>query len=815
VPPGTCQNKDDTYLGSSGYRKIPGNTCKGGVDKAAKVKRPCTETRPKDGKVSHVIHNFESKIIFHEYFSNSQTILIQLADDTVWQSSNDGYSWAQPVKDKKFLAVSLHPYDDRRAYLIGNDRQIHYTTDTGASWSTFKTPMDPNTLNIPLLDFHPTRPDWLIYTGSAGCTDTISTNCHTVAYYSTNHGSSWHQVESYVRSCQWARDTQLKIDERLILCESYKNKQGSQKSGEHNPIQLVAGRDYYRKKQVLFESIVGMATFSEYLLVAKLQEDKSTLSLQVSLNGIDYAEAQFPPGMRIDNHAYTILESNTDAVFLHMTLSNVAGREWGSLFKSNSNGTYYGLSIEHVNRNGRGYVDFEKMVGLDGIVLANVVANADQVEVTGRKKIQTRITHNDGGSWRALNPPARDSLGRKYDCSSVSCTLQLHGYTERRDPKATYSSPSAVGLMIAVGNVGEELAEYDESDVFLTRDGGFTWEEVHKDAHLWEFGDSGSILVLVNDEEATDHVLYSTDEGISWNSYSFGEKLRVSTIQTVPQDTSRRFFLVAQRPGESGKSVLVHLDFSAISQRQCKLDLEDPNNDDFEIWSPSQNREEKCLFGRQTQYHRRVREADCFVGKQIEQLKKVIKNCTCTASDFECEYNHIRNSKDECVLVPGATALDINTMEEQCVGDAEFWYERTAYRKMQYSSCEGGNRIDRGAKHACPGLIRAGSLGAFFWASIVILPFGIAGLAGWWYVTKGSRTGAIRLGEHRAYGGTATSALNTLASVPYFILGVVSALWTAVEMRIPFIQDLFRRRSPYRAVPVDDDAELLGDYEDD
>ena len=36
-----------------------------------------------------------------------------------------------------------------------------------------------------------------------------------------------------------------------------------------------------------------------------------------------------------------------------------------------------------------------------------------------------------------------------------------------------------------------------DSDTFLTRDAGLTWEEVHKDAHLWEFGDYGSIIVIV------------------------------------------------------------------------------------------------------------------------------------------------------------------------------------------------------------------------------------------------------------------------------------------------------------------------------
>ncbi len=250
-------------------------------------------------------------------------------------------------------------------------------------------------------------------------------------------------------------------------------------------------------------------------------------------------------------------------------MSDVAGSEWGSLFKSNSNGTYYNLAIDHVNRGPLGYVDFEKNIGLDGIIVINIVANPDTAAITGQKKLQTRISHNDGSSWKPMIPPARDSLGSEYDCTSTTCGLHLHGYTERRDPKATYTSPSAIGLMLAVGNVGEYLADYTDSDIFLTRDAGFTWEEVHKDAHMWEFGDSGSVLCLVNDEGPTDHVIYSIDEGLTWSEYTFDDSIRVKSIQTVPTDTSRKFTLIGNRPSEPDKSVIVYLDFSTISNRKC------------------------------------------------------------------------------------------------------------------------------------------------------------------------------------------------------------------------------------------------------
>lgn len=39
---------------------------------------------------------------------------------------------------------------------------------------------------------------------------------------------------------------------------------------------------------------------------------------------------------------------------------------------------------------------------------------------------------------------------------------------------------------------------------------------VQEGAHKYEFGDQGSILVVVDDEQATDHVHYSYDGGNSW-----------------------------------------------------------------------------------------------------------------------------------------------------------------------------------------------------------------------------------------------------------------------------------------------------------
>lgn len=812
IPTDMC-NKNipgEKYKGSSGYRLIPGNTCTkaGGVEKDKKVEKDCSEAQKPPGEVSHQTAFFKRPMVGNWYFKQAKTILIQLDDGTVYQSSNEGYSWISLMGGRYFIAVYMHEFSFDRAYLFTDKDEMYYTTDTAEQWLPMKLPTTPNGLGINLLSFHPLQSDWLIFTGWRDCEGNDVSNCHAEAFYTLDHGRNWFTIEKYVRTCTWARTSDLRIDARLILCESYRDKRGNQKSfGPENPLEFVEGSDLFKNKRKMFNSIVGFAKFSEYLLVAEVAPKTNSLDLQVSLDGRKFAMGQFPPGMSVNNHAYTVLESSTDSVFLHVTMSDKPGAEWGNVLKSNSNGTYYGLSLGTVNRNSRGYVDFEKMMGLDGIAVMNIVANPQEAEHTQKKKLQTRITHNDGGTWKPMTPPTKDSLGQRYGCQGTKCALHIHGYTERYDARAKYSSPSAIGLMMAVGNVGEYLAPYKDSDTFFTRDGGFTWEEVHKDAHLFEYGDSGSIIVIVNDEEPTDHVFFTTNEGISWREYKFSdEKYRIRSIVTVPSDTSRKFILLGHKANNRDTSVAVHLDFSAITNRKCILDSEHPDRDDFELWSPSEEREERCLFGRQVLYHRRLRDRDCFVGGQTKTPTRTVKNCPCVPSDFECEFNYVRNSSGECVLTPGALPLPD---DNSCPGDETVWYERTAYRKIPHSSCEGGNRLDRGPEHQCPGI---GSHGWLFWGFIIMLPIAFASLVGFYLKKHGFATGGIRLPEQGSYqrpwddGGV----LSTLASVPIVVVAVSKGLYARVSSVFPGrATGRYPTRGGYRSVAVDEDAQVL------
>jgi Sortilin, neurotensin receptor 3, C-terminal len=183
------------------------------------------------------------------------------------------------------------------------------------------------------------------------------------------------------------------------------------------------------------------------------------------------------------------------------------------------------------------------------------------------------------------------------------------------------------------------------------------------------------------------------------------------------------------------------------------------------------------------------------------------------------EYNHIRTSSGECVLAPGALALP---SDDSCMGDEDFWYERTAYRKIPKSLCVDGDRPDRGAEHICPGFRAHGTL---FWWTLLFVPFGFTALVAFWYYRRGGyRRGfvfsfsggaiesntflrTIRLSD--TYTFSDSGPLATLASIPWFIIGVAGIAWSYVES-LPFIpRSLFRSRRGYRHVPVDEDAQVL------
>ncbi|KAH8114005.1 hypothetical protein DFH11DRAFT_1877815 [Phellopilus nigrolimitatus] len=237
IPADVCRDASGTYMGSSGYRLIPGNTCdkSRGIVKDAKVQKDRSLAQPEEGEL---------------------------------------------FPDERFIVFYLHSHSNDRAYILTSSQKYYYTTDAGRSWKPLYAPLLPNSF------------------GATDCEGSAE-KCLAEARYSTDNGRNWRFVEE---------------------------------------LQLVGGAQFFSKK-VLFDRVIGFAKFSEFLIVAEYLQERQSLDLQVSLDGKNFATGVFPSTLRPQKHTYTILQSSTKSVFMHLTTSEFPSPYWGVVKKSNGNGT--------------------------------------------------------------------------------------------------------------------------------------------------------------------------------------------------------------------------------------------------------------------------------------------------------------------------------------------------------------------------------------------------------------------------------------------------------------------------------------------
>lgn len=644
-----CKDPDDTYMGSSGFRLIPGNDCdrnaEGAVSLDEEKERSCKEgfKTPASGDIQKEITPFKAEA-FVEYFylernevnrdDDDEAIVMRTDENKVYLTRDGGKNWETILEGEEITGIYPHQHFNDRCFFLTKGKKVHYTINRGKTFGSFEAPEKPTEDKLQKLGFHPRYKEWLIWTGAV-CEGT----CHNVAFFSQDLGYTWEHQLRYVGKCEFIKEEGSGGGtDKLVYCEQHKDEVLTE------PKQLKYSTNWFADAETPFQDIIDFATMAEFIVVAARSPDnEDALSCHTSVDGTNFTEAQFPPKFVVETQqAYTVLDSSTHAVFLHVTVNNKDDAEYGAIIKSNSNGTSYVMSLQGASRNHRGYVDFEKMLGLEGVILVNQVTNIEEANEGRPKRLRTVITHNDGATWGPLQAPEKDAEGRPFNCdvsNAERCSLNLHSYTERRDPRSTFSSPTAIGIMMGVGNVAESLYGKKDADTFMTTDGGISWKPVKKGSYMWRYGDQGSVIVIVQEDVPIRSIWYTLDEGNNWEEYQFADTdYEISYISTVPSDKSQNFVLWGQEVSNSREIATISIDFSGLRDRQCELNEKDSEAGDYYDWSPQHpDQPNGCLLGHVAQYHRKRIDAECFNGwfSRQDHDHAIANNCECTRADFE------------------------------------------------------------------------------------------------------------------------------------------------------------------------------------
>ncbi|RDD42759.1 VPS10 domain-containing receptor SorCS1 [Trichoplax sp. H2] len=409
--------------------------------------------------------------------------------------------------------------------------------------------------------------------------------------------------------------------------------------------------------------------------------------LYVSQNDNPFRIAHFPSSLA--KRRFHVIISGSDEIIIAINhQSNLT-----NLYISDESGTYFTLAIKNIYaasdllyRLGYSFLGFASIASMPGTYIVSQVKRPAQ-GLLSRPSLVSLISFNKGGTWHPIIPPKKDRFGNPINCRAP-CSLHLDVLTGDFLPEAAlYSSSTAPGLIMGIGNYGKELTSVDRA-IYISYDGGATWVQSAHYYRIYTALNHGSIILASGRglQRNTVNVSYSCNSGQTFTDIQVAN-LTLNTLHLGPAqpDTNSLLAVVLSHDMVSGW-VFATLNFRSVLSREC-------NNNDYIEWYPYDLYDKKkCLLG--ARYSYRIRKFDsCCYNKYSYSGNNTITPCLCTKEDFQCNYGFEIQSDGTCTVIAAE--------RKTCLNDSTF--TEVAYRKTPGNKCKGGIETEmlRGKTYWC------------------------------------------------------------------------------------------------------------------
>ncbi|XP_026799218.3 sortilin isoform X1 [Pangasianodon hypophthalmus] len=562
---------------------------------------------------------------------------------------------------RKDFGISVGPGNSQKVILtaelpIANvpGGVIFTSTDSGKTFRSVQLPFHP----AQPISFHHHNADCLLVISTEGC-----------LYLSQNFGSSWSKIHDGVYSFTWGSG--------ITLFFSYSPK-GTVEADRRGDLYLRRTQDLGRTFTTIAQNIFSFGYIGGFLFTSVMEKPGSPRVIYVSLDHGDHFTKALLPSASSEQF-YSVLDGDEDMIFMHV---DSPGDEtyFGTVYTSDDRGILYSKSLERHLFGSQRKSDFTNVTSLRGVYLTNVF------EEDGR--ICTVITFNNGGKWRPVKKP------KNVECegSVKRCNLHIHGehsHYSGISPMLPLSDPSAVGLIIAHGSVGDSISA-SKPDVFVSSDGGYNWICALRGPHHYSILDSGGLIVAVEvrRDRQVNAIKFSTDEGQCWKTYNFTEHpIFFAGLTSEPGTKTLNISVFGYRPDDDDQPlwVAVTIDFEQLLTREC-------GEQDYMKWLAHSDEGEPgsetngCVLGYKETFQRLRKTSVCRKGRNYV-VSKQQKPCPCSREDYMCDYGYYRHeNSSECVKQPEFT----NETLELCFNGELEELQTTGYRKIPSDKCEGG-----------------------------------------------------------------------------------------------------------------------------